>query len=348
MLRLRPSLFTLRRGFSAAPVRPMEDVVAARRKESACYARFTRKYPLQIGPLSMEAVDRTARYLTTRGLSHTQALRAISLHVMITRYSQEMMESKIEWLENLGLNHDNVNNIIVRHPIILGFALEKLEALVTWYTCHGVPTNKMAYIFKVFPEGVSFSLENLDSKVDYFRKFGCSNDQIARILMMAPQVLAYSLEKLQVNVNYLMELGVPSEQISAIIARVPQILGLKTIRIKETVDTLNEMFGPAAGVRNLISDSRIVMHNVSGLRRSYKFLLSVGFLQERIEQCTRFITRNDNRILRPRVKFLKTKGLNVLENVSWILMPESQFMVKYPGYAAYMTQIKARPKKRRK
>ncbi|CEG37553.1 Mitochondrial transcription termination factor, mTERF [Plasmopara halstedii] len=347
LLRFYQPLLALKRSSSSTSKRPLEDAVAIRRQESAYYARFSRKYPSQIGPLSMEAVDRTTRYLTIRGLSHTQALRAISHHVMITRYSPEMMERKINWLSNLGLSQDNINTIIVRQPSILGSALEKHENLVRWYTDHGVPKHKMVYVFKVFPGGVAFSLEKLNTKVEFFKGLGCENDQIARILRMAPQVLAYSVEKMQAAVHYLEKLGVPSEQVPAITTRVPQYLGLKTTRIKETVDTLDDMFGPMAGVQALISNSRIVMHKVSSLRRSYNFLLSVGYTKERLVQCMRFVTRSESRILRPRVQFLKAQGVDVVENVSWILMPENQFKIKYSGYSSFFARYITRPKKRR-
>ncbi|KAG2786820.1 hypothetical protein PC129_g9876 [Phytophthora cactorum] len=350
MLRLqrcpRP-LLTLARSFAAAaPAKPVDDAVAARRQQSIYYARFTRKYPTQLGPLPMEAVDRTARYLTSRGLNQTQALRAISRHIMITCYSQKMMESKIEWLSNLGLSHDKINDILARHPIILGCSFEKLESLVQWYISHGVPEKKMPYLFNVFPEVAAFSMAKLDKKVDFFKELGCDDGQIARILTMAPRVLGYSVEKLQVNVDYLEEMGVPSEHIPAITARVPQFLGLTTDRIKETVDAMDEMFGAGAGGHALIRNSRIVMHNVSGIRRAYSYLLSVGFTKERLKQCTRFVMRSESRILRPRVKFLKAKGVDVVSAASWILMPEGRFIEKYSDYAAYLTQYMARLKKK--
>ncbi|KAF1788327.1 Mitochodrial transcription termination factor [Phytophthora cactorum] len=331
---------------SSSPAKPVDDAVAARRQQSIYYARFTRKYPTQLGPLPMEAVDRTARYLTSRGLNQTQALRAISRHIMITCYSQKMMESKIEWLSNLGLSHDKINDILARHPIILGCSFEKLESLVQWYISHGVPEKKMPYLFNVFPEVAAFSMAKLDKKVDFFKELGCDDGQIARILTMAPRVLGYSVEKLQVNVDYLEEMGVPSEHIPAITARVPQFLGLTTDRIKETVDAMDEMFGAGAGGHALIRNSRIVMHNVSGIRRAYSYLLSVGFTKERLKQCTRFVMRSESRILRPRVKFLKAKGVDVVSAASWILMPEGRFIEKYSDYAAYLTQYMARLKKK--
>ncbi|OWZ21581.1 putative mitochondrial protein [Phytophthora megakarya] len=284
----------------------------------------------------MEKVDRTARFLTSRGLTQTQALRAISLHVMLSSYSHEMMESKIQWLSTLGLSHEKINDVIVRHPNVLGLAFDRLDALVDWYISHGVSQEKMAYVFNVFPAGVSLSIEeNLDVKVDFLKEeVGCSYDQVARILTAAPQMLACSLERLQTNVRCLEELGVPSDKLPAMIALVPQCLNLKSTRIKETVDAMDEMFGSGAGIEALIKNCRIVMHNISGMRRSYKYLLSVGFTKERLEQNTRFLMRNANRLLRPRVQFLKSKGVDVVDDVSWILMPEGRFVHKYPDYSA--------------
>ncbi|KAF4034157.1 mTERF [Phytophthora infestans] len=335
------------RSFAAAPVKPVDDAAAARRQHSIYYARFTRKFPAQLGPLSMEAVDRTTRFLANRGLDQTRALRAISRHIMITCYSQKMMDSKIEWLSNLGLSHNKINDVLARHPVILGSSFEKLEALIRWFIAHGVPEKKMPYLINVFPEIAAFSIATLDTKVDFLKEIGCDDDQIARILAMAPRVLGYSIEKLQANVDYLEELGVPCEFIPVITARVPQFLGLKTTRIKETVDAVDVMFGDGAGVEALLRNSRIVMHNVSGIRRAYNFLLSVGFTVERLKQCTRFVMRSEKFILRPRAKFLETKGVNVVSSSSWILMTESHFIDKYPDYATYLTQYKARLKKKK-
>ncbi|KAG7375650.1 hypothetical protein PHYPSEUDO_000352 [Phytophthora pseudosyringae] len=341
-------LLTLARGFAAAPVKTMGNAAAVRKKQSGYYARITRKFPSQLGQLSLEAVDRTAGYLTGRGLSQMRALRAISLHVMLTSYSQEMMEGKIEWLSNLGLSHDKINDVIVRHPNILGYSFEKLQALVEWYISHGVPKEKMAYVFNVFPAGVSLAVDNLNVKVDCFKEIGCNDGQIARILTLAPQVLAISVDKLQTNVAFLEELGIPSEHLPGIVARVPQCLSLRAARIKETVDAVDEMFGPGAGVRALIGNSRIVMHNISAMRRSYNYLLAVGFSQERVEQSTRFLMRNTTRLLRPRAQFLKMKGVDVVGSVSWITLGEARFIQKYPDYAAYVEEYKAQLKKKKK
>ncbi|KUF82937.1 hypothetical protein AM587_10001172 [Phytophthora nicotianae] len=305
-LQCRPRpLLALSRSFAAAPVKPVDDAVAARRQQSIYYARLTRKYPAQLGSLSMEAVDRTARFLTNRGLNQTQALRAISRHVLlwgtqITGYSQKMMESK------------------------------------------------SSYLINVFPEVAAFSMAKLDEKVDVLKELGCNDDQVARILTMAPRVLGYSVEKIQTNVDYLEEMGVPPEHIPAIMARVPQFLGLKTSRIKETMDAVEEMFGDGAGVMALVGNSRILMHNISEIRRAYNYLRSIGFTKERLKQCTRFVMRNENRILRPRVKFLEAKGVNVVANSSWILMPEGRFIERYSDYAVYLIQYKAQLKKKKK
>ncbi|ETL28270.1 hypothetical protein, variant 1 [Phytophthora nicotianae P10297] len=299
-LQCRPRpLLALSRSFAAAPVKPVDDAVAARRQQSIYYARLTRKYPAQLGSLSMEAVDRTARFLTNRGLNQTQALRAISRHVLITGYSQKMMESK------------------------------------------------SSYLINVFPEVAAFSMAKLDEKVDVLKELGCNDDQVARILTMAPRVLGYSVEKIQTNVDYLEEMGVPPEHIPAIMARVPQFLGLKTSRIKETMDAVEEMFGDGAGVMALVGNSRILMHNISEIRRAYNYLRSIGFTKERLKQCTRFVMRNENRILRPRVKFLEAKGVNVVANSSWILMPEGRFIERYSDYAVYLIQYKAQLKKKK-
>ncbi|ETL81522.1 hypothetical protein, variant 1 [Phytophthora nicotianae] len=299
-LQCRPRpLLALSRSFAAAPVKPVDDAVAARRQQSIYYARLTRKYPAQLGSLSMEAVDRTARFLTNRGLNQTQALRAISRHVLITGYSQKMMESK------------------------------------------------SSYLINVFPEVAAFSMAKLDEKVDVLKELGCNDDQVARILTMAPRVLGYSVEKIQTNVDYLEEMGVPPEHIPAIMARVPQFLGLKTSRIKETMDAVEEMFGDGAGVMALVGNSRILMHNISEIRRAYNYLRSIGFTKERLKQCTRFVMRNENRILRPRVKFLEAKGVNVVANSSWILMPEGRFIERYSDYAVYLIQYKSQLKKKK-
>ncbi|POM61181.1 hypothetical protein PHPALM_29843, partial [Phytophthora palmivora] len=177
--RQRP-LWTLTRGFAAVP----EDALTSRRQHSVYYARITRKHAPHFGRQSIEKVDRSTHFLTSRGLSQTQALRAISRHVMLASYSHEMMESKIQWLNDLGLSHKKVNDVIVRNPSILGASFEKLDTLVDWYISHGVHQEKMAYVFNVFPGGATLNIEeNLDVKVNFLKEeVGCDNDQVARIL----------------------------------------------------------------------------------------------------------------------------------------------------------------------
>ncbi|POM78202.1 RxLR effector candidate protein, partial [Phytophthora palmivora] len=135
------------------------------------------------------------------------------------------------------------------------------------------------------------------------------------------------LERLRSNVHYLKELGVAPEKLPAIIALVPSCLNLKPARIKETVDAMDEMFGTGAGVEALTKNCRIVMHNISGMRQSYNYLLSIGFTRERVQLNTRFIMRNANRILRPRAEFLKAKNVDVVDDISWILTSEVEVAI---------------------
>ncbi|GMF13674.1 unnamed protein product [Phytophthora lilii] len=165
---------------------------------------------------------------------------------------------------------------------------------------------------------------------------------------MAPQMLSLGIERLQENMDYLAGLGIPREKLPAIIARVPQCLGLSSSRIQETVDTVDKMFGEGAGVRALMRNSRIVMHNVNGIRRSFDYLSSLGMPKDRIEKCIRFIMRSVSGILRPRAQFLKAKGVDVVDDVTWILMSEERFIKKCPDFAAYVTAYKARLKKKSK
>ncbi|KAK1947096.1 Transcription termination factor MTERF5 [Phytophthora citrophthora] len=335
---------SLARAFASAPVKPVDDVVAVRRKQSAYYVRISRKYPSR---LSMEAVDRTARYLTDRGLSQTQALRAISSHVMLTTYTPSMMDSKIEWLEELGLSHDKVNRVMVHHPNILGYSFERLDARVEWFISQGVPAEKMSYVFSVFPAAISFANSTLNLKVDFLKENGLDDNQIGRILVKSPQVLSYSVNKVQTNLTFLEELGVPVEKLPGLITTVPECIGLKTDRIQETVDVVDEMFGKGAGAKALVTHHRLVMCNISSIRRSHDYLLSVGISKEALKRNLRFLTRSVSRILRPRVKFLKSKGVFVVGDISWIMMAEGRFIQKYPDYSAYLTKYKRKIKEKR-
>lgn len=140
------------------------------------------------------------------------------------------------------------------------------------------------------------------------------------------------------------ELGIPRDQLPAIIANAPQCLALTTTRIQEAVDAMDGMFGKGAGVRALAS--RVAVYNVDGLRQSFDFLVStVGFTPERLARQTQLITRNVNTILRPRFEFLKANGVDVLDTVRWINMPNRDFIKKYPSYEAYLTDFKAAQKK---
>ncbi|KAE9330650.1 hypothetical protein PF008_g15679 [Phytophthora fragariae] len=349
VLRSPRPLQTLTRGIAGATAKPEDGelTVSARKQQAVSYARISRRYPMYVGQLSMEAVDRTARFLRNRGLSQTQALRAISLQVTMCRYTPEMMERKIEWLGNLGLSHDKINLIIRRFPHIFGFSLEKYEATVDWFLSKGVPQSKIPYVFTVFPHGVSFKpADNLDQKLDALKEIGCDDAQIARILTMAPQMLSHSADKLQGNAIYLAELGVPTQKLPCILARVPACLGLSLARIQETVDMLEEMFGAGAGVRALTWNPVIVMHNIGGLRRSFNYLVSIGFTKERLEKNTRLITRSASRFLRPRAQFLQSKGVDVVARTAWINTPESAFKEDYPDYEVYLMEYKTRQKNR--
>lgn len=187
----------------------------------------------------------------------------------------------------------------------------------------------------------------MDQKVEVFKEIGCDESQITRILTLAPQVLSHKADKLEYNANYLVELGVPAEKLPAVIARVPACLGLSSARIKETVDMLDEMFGAGAGAHALTWNPVILMHNIGELRRSFKYLVSIGFTKERLEKNTRLITRSASRFLRPRAQFLRSKGVDVVSWTAWINMSENDFKGEYPGYEKFMTEYKARQKKRR-
>ncbi|KAG6615142.1 Mitochondrial transcription termination factor, mTERF [Phytophthora cinnamomi] len=345
-LRSPRPLQTLARSFTASPGKTEDGGRAERRLQAISYARISRKYPIHVGQLSMAAVDRTTRFLMDRGLSQTQALRVVALHVKMCQYTAGTMESKIEWLSNLGLSHDKINSAILRSPNILGMSFEKYEETVDWFISKGVPRDKIPYVFTVFPQGVSYKEETLDQKVDVLKEIGCDDAQIARILTMSPQMLSYGTESLQETVNLLTQLGVPAEKVPSILARVPQCLGLSLDRILETIDALDSMFGPGAGVRALTWNPIIVMHNISGLRRSFNYLVSIGFTKERLQRNTRLLTRSASRILRPRGQFLRSNGEDVVASIGWITMSERAFMEEYPDFKAYLTEHKRRPTKK--
>jgi hypothetical protein len=206
---------------------------------------------------------------------------------------------------------------------------------------------QIAYVFNVFPQGTSCSIEdNLDLKVEFLRDVGCDRSQIARILTAAPMLLARSLERLDGNVAYLVDLGVPQEKVPETLAVVPQCLSLAPARIQETADAVDEMFEKGAGLRALVTNCRILMHNINQMRRSFNYLISVGFTKERLAQNTRFIMRNTSRLLRPRAQFLRANGVDVVANVSWISMADRRFIQKYPRYEAYLEEYKARLKRK--
>ena len=166
--------------------------------------------------------------------------------------------------------------------------------------------------------------------------------QIARVLTRSPQIFTHSMERLRDKANYLVELGVPRERLSFIVSSVPECIALTSSRVKETVDTLDELFGTGAGLQALLRNCRIVMSSISAMRESFDYLTSVGFTKERLEKNTRYITRSVNHCLRPRVEFLKTKSVDVVSDITWILTPQGRFIEQYPDYAAYVTEFKAK------
>ncbi|CAH0480909.1 unnamed protein product [Peronospora belbahrii] len=333
----RPSL-VLSRGIATAALRPVEEAKAVKDKHRIYYARIARKFRAETMP--WESMNRTTRFLQSRGLSQTQALRVISQHVMIICYSDELIASKIPWLSDLGLSHEKINNIIMRHPNILGITIDKYEALVNWYLSYGVSRDKIPYLFNIFPQGVSYSIrDNLDPKVELLKEFGCNDRQVARVLTRSPQIFTHSVERLRAKANYLIELGVPHERLAFIVSTVPECVALTSSRVKETVDAMDELFGDGAGLRTLLRNCRIVMSSISGMRESFDYLTSIGFTKERLEKNTRYLTRNVDRCLRPRAQFLMMKSVDVVSDITWILTPESRFIENYPDYAAYLKEF---------
>ncbi|CAI5715067.1 unnamed protein product [Hyaloperonospora brassicae] len=337
----------LSRGFTSAARKQTVTAAASANTNRFYYDRIKRKYPVTRKALTSELIDRATQYLEGRGLSRAQALRAISQHVMLVNYSEELMESKVSWFRDVGLCHDKINAIIMRHPNILGISIDKYEALVKWYLSHGVAHDKIPYLFSMFPQGVSYSVqENLDPKVDLLREIGCTDKHITSALTRSPQIFTLSVDRLRSKADYLVQLGVPRERLPHIVSSVPECLALTVSRLKETVDAMDEMFGAGAGLRALLCNCRIVMSNISVMRESFDFLISVGFTKERLEKNTRYIVRSVDRCLRPRVQYLNTKRVDVVSDITWILMPEVLFIEKYPDYAAFGTAMKAARKKK--
>ncbi|KAL3674303.1 hypothetical protein V7S43_000258 [Phytophthora oleae] len=95
---------------------------------------------------SREAIDRTMKFLMDRGITRTQALRALAHHILVhccfsqlSYYTSALMESKIKWLSDLGLSNNKINDVIVRNP---NFLIDMYETVVNWYIATGVPRNK--------------------------------------------------------------------------------------------------------------------------------------------------------------------------------------------------------------
>lgn len=315
-----------------------------RRQEAAYYAKIARKYPQYWGGvLSMELLDRTRLFLEDRGISRTKALQAIAKHTGLANYSCEMMESKIEYLSALGMSDEKINDVILRSPNILGVSFGKLRQFEQWFIGHGVPEEKIPYVINVFPSGTSNSIEdNLEPKVDFLKRRGCSDGQIARILSMAPQILALGVERMQVNIDFLLEIGISEQELPEYLTRCPSVLALRIERIQATMDAIEELFGPDTALSVLKPHFRILMYNISNMRRSFKYLVSLGFTPERLRENTQYIIRNVNSKLRPRAKFLRAKGADILNQTDWIMMPEHTFRAKHPGYEEFSQRFKER------
>ncbi|KAG7400158.1 hypothetical protein PHYBOEH_006866 [Phytophthora boehmeriae] len=295
----------------------------------------------------MASLDRTIRFFEDRGIDKTSALRVVACHVSLTHYSLDTMETKIAWLSELGLSDDKINVTIMRHPNILGISFDKLNAIKEWYIKHGVSEKKLPYVFNVFPQAASSSIEaNLEPKVKLLKKNGFSDSQVARALSLTPQVFTHSVDKLQSNIDYLADVGVPREELPRMVAMMPQCLGMKQERIQATLNAADEMFGPETALEVLLSNCRIVTYNINGMRRAFKYLVSLGFAPERLQMNTRYITRSVNGILRPRSKFLIAQGVDVVMTVNWIMLPEKHFIERYPDYTEYLRQYKARQRKK--
>ena len=73
----------LSRGFASATRKQPAIAAASTKTNRFYYDRIARKYPVTRKALTSELIDRATQYLEGRGLSRTQALRAISQHVMV-------------------------------------------------------------------------------------------------------------------------------------------------------------------------------------------------------------------------------------------------------------------------
>ncbi|CAI5745217.1 unnamed protein product [Peronospora destructor] len=301
----RPSL-VLSKSITTAALQPADKLAGANDKHRVYYARIARKLPTQ--KLPWQSMDRMTRFLQSKGLSQTQALKVMSQHVKLITYSEELIDSKIPWFLKLGLSQDKINDIIMRHPNILGISIAKYEALVNWYLFHGVSRDKIAYLFSIFPQGVSYNIcDNLDPKVALLREIGCNNMQVARVLTRSPQIFTHSMERLRDKVDYLVELGVPRDRLPFIVSTVPECVALTSSRVKETIDALDELFGTGAGLQALLRNCRIVMSCISGMRESFDYLTSVGF--------TKGTTREEHEVHYTQIKADPTSRKNAKDTI---------------------------------
>lgn len=203
----------------------------------------------------------------------------------------------------------------------------------------------MPFLFIIGPSLLSLSSNTLDSKLDFFREIGLTDEQLTGILKRAPQVLCYSTESMNSKLDYMVQLGIPRERLPQLLPNAPDILGLRMSRIQETFDALDEMFGDGAGSQAIERHFRLLSYNVEGLRRAFDYLVSVvGLTPDRLQSCTRYLSRSRDDILRPRFEFLKGQGVDPATRTTWILLSDRVFGETYPGYEAYLAEYKAHQK----
>ena len=186
------------------------------------------------------------RFLSSLGLSTSQAARVLAGHPPILGYSIEQnLKPKVQWLLDLGLGKAQVAKAVARHPQILGYSLKQnLKPTVEWLSNLGLGKNQVARVVAVSPRVLGYSIEqNLKPTVEWLSNLGLGKSRVAKVIAVFPQIHGYSIEQnLKPTVEWLSNLGLGKSQVGKVVAGHPQILSYSIEEnLKPTVRWLSDM-----------------------------------------------------------------------------------------------------------
>lgn len=198
---------------------------------------------------------------------------------------------------------------------------------------------QLPFLVSVFPHALSMSIsENLEPKRQFLVDQGLSRQQVTSVLQRAPQFMSIALERLELKVALLRQRGLSRDDVTRLLSSTPEVLGLSPETVDAKLNALDALFGSRALTMQAWSTNwRLIMCKSQQLTRAYVFLTTeVAMPHDRIMCNVKMLTRNVDRILRPRYAFLLATGAMTAEELAdktvWIFLPDELICAKFHGY----------------